>query len=238
LLKKTYYEYKKIMDEKEAKLLQARQLLRKYQNKHPVNGDGSNHLNGHESCSDAASMQSSRASSVCDGKGNNHFNANENNQEVFYLKKALDEKDKSYLDVVRKLQTLQTHYAELHTAYNLANQTLQSSTSPEFAEQLTKLQGALSVAIEEKTAYQSDLRLTKGKLSTLEAENKALQEQFRASTGSSNLHETEKRKLNEEVDRLARQLKQATSDLEKQRRESLILESKIRQVNQDRNDRI
>uniref|UniRef100_A0A914YGQ7 Uncharacterized protein n=1 Tax=Panagrolaimus superbus TaxID=310955 RepID=A0A914YGQ7_9BILA len=195
-----------------------------------------NILDGHESCSDAASMQSSRASSVSDMvKINNHNNLNEN-QEVIYLKKALDEKDQTYRDVVQKLQTLQTHYAELHTAYNLANQTLQSSTSPEFAEQITRLQGALSVAIEEKTSYQSELRAANNKLLTFETENKALKEQIRTSTGSSNLHEAEKKKLNEEIDRLARQLKHATSELEKQRRESLILESKIRQVNQDRND--
>uniref|UniRef100_A0AC34GLY8 Uncharacterized protein n=1 Tax=Panagrolaimus sp. ES5 TaxID=591445 RepID=A0AC34GLY8_9BILA len=138
-------------------------------------------------------------------KTNNHNNSNEN-QEVIFLKKALDEKDQSYREVVQKLQTLQTHYAELHTAYNLANQTLQSSTSPEFAEQITRLQGALSVAIEEKTSYQSELRAANSKLLAFENENKALKEQIRASTGSSNLHETEKKKLNEEIDRLARQL--------------------------------
>ena len=69
----------------------------------------------------------------------------------------------------------QTHYAELHTAYNLANQTLQNSTSTEFADRITKLQTALSVAIEEKTAYQSELRASKGKLTVFESENKALQ---------------------------------------------------------------
>jgi chromosome segregation ATPase len=228
------------MDDKEARLLQARQLLKKYQNKHNGDLSGTNHINGNESCSDIAS-QSSRASSVCDNvmvkMNSNYHQTNYNeNQELNYLKKALDEKDKTYRDVVQKLQTLQTHYAELHTAYNLATQTLQSSTSPEFAEQITKLQGALSVAIEEKTSYQSELRAAAGKLSTLETENKTLKNQIRASTGSSNLHETEKKKLHEENDRLARQLKHATSELEKQRRESLILESKIRQINQDRND--
>lgn len=63
-------------------------------------------LDGHESCSDAASMQSSRSSSVGEMvKINNHC-SNIENQEVIYLKKALDEKDKTYRDVVQKLQTL------------------------------------------------------------------------------------------------------------------------------------
>ena len=65
---------------------------------------------------------------------------------------------------------------------------------------------------------------------------KKFQDQVRASSGSSNVYETEKRKLQEEVDRLARQLKSVTSELEKQRQESLKQESRIRQVNQDRND--
>lgn len=59
---------------------------------------------------------------------------------------------------------------------------------------------------------------------------------LKSTTGSSTLHETEKRKLREEVDSLALKLKHTTEELEKQRIETTILESKIREVNQDRTD--
>uniref|UniRef100_A0AC34QQI8 Golgin subfamily A conserved domain-containing protein n=1 Tax=Panagrolaimus sp. JU765 TaxID=591449 RepID=A0AC34QQI8_9BILA len=236
------------MENKDAKLLQAKQLLKKYQSRREENhgstiangadGNGTpvKSLNG-DAHSDVGSVTSSRASStmICDQVPMNHFAANEQ-QEVGFLRKILEEKDKSLKDAHSKLQNLQTHYAELHAAYTSATQNLQNSTPAEYADQISKLQTALSVAIEEKTVYQSDLRTLRTKVQALEADNKDMHAMLKATTGSSSLHETEKRKLREEVDGLALKLKHSTEELEKHRIETTILESKVREVNQDRTD--
>ena len=49
---------------------------------------------------------------------------------------------------------------------------------PEYADQLAKLQTALSVAIEEKTSYQSQLRTATAKIQSLEADNKDMHVSF------------------------------------------------------------
>uniref|UniRef100_A0AC34PYV1 Golgin subfamily A member 2 n=1 Tax=Panagrolaimus sp. JU765 TaxID=591449 RepID=A0AC34PYV1_9BILA len=142
------------MENKDAKLLQAKQLLKKYQSRREenhgstiVNGADGNgtpvkSLNG-DAHSDVGSVSSSRASStmICDQVPMNHFAANEQ-QEVVFLRKILEEKEKSLKDAHSKLQNLQTHYAELHAAYTSATQNLQNSTPAEYADQISKLQTA------------------------------------------------------------------------------------------------
>ncbi|KAE9551997.1 hypothetical protein FO519_004795 [Halicephalobus sp. NKZ332] len=234
------------MNEKDTKLLQAKQLLKKYQNKKDesfvssTNGSqlNSGGFNG-DSHSEVGSLPSSRASStvICEQNPQifNHFAANEQ-QEIEFLRRTIEEKDKSLKDVFGKLQNLQTHYASLHGAYMTAVQANSNGAPPEFADQLAKLQTALSVAIEEKTSYQSQLRTANAKLQGLEADNKDMHVMLKATTGSSTLHETEKRKLREEIDQLALKWKKTLEELEKHRAETLAMESKLRGISQDRMD--
>lgn len=81
-------------------------------------------------------------------------------------------------DAFSKLQNLQTHYAELHAAYSTATQTSQNHAPKEYTDQISKLQTALSVAIEEKTVYQSDVRTLRTKMQALEADNKDMHVSF------------------------------------------------------------
>ncbi|KAI6206615.1 hypothetical protein M3Y94_00932600 [Aphelenchoides besseyi] len=139
--------------------------------------------------------------------------------EVENLRVALNEKENQLGVVMAKLQALHGHYVELHKAYA---ETQRSS------EQISQLQTALAIAVDEKTQLQTELRNSNAHSKSLEAE---LELRARGTVGDHQMIQlqTENQKL---VEKIASQ----AAVIAQQRKECAELEAKIVIVNQDKND--
>jgi len=93
---------------------------------------------------------------------------------VASLQRSLVEREQTLGEVRARLQELHNHYSDLHAAYQLVSQSVESAAPKEFASQIGQLQTALAVAIDEKTSLQSQLRSATARLATLGEENQSL----------------------------------------------------------------
>ncbi|KAI6180806.1 hypothetical protein M3Y98_00760700 [Aphelenchoides besseyi] len=158
------------------------------------------------------SLRSSRSSSFVKI---DHASSNE----VENLRVALNEKENQLGAVVAKLQALHGHYVELHKAY---------SETQRSTEQISQLQTALAIAVDEKTQLQTELRNSNAHSKSLEAE---LELRARGTVGDHQMIQlqTENQKL---IEKIASQ----AAVIAQQRKECAELEAKIVIVNQDKND--
>ncbi|KAI1715783.1 putative golgin subfamily A member 2-like protein 5 domain-containing protein [Ditylenchus destructor] len=190
------------------------------------------------------SRESSRPSSICNDRiphkdaltpsGHSGSSMAAENAEIAYLRRSLQEKEQSLSETTSKLQLLHNHYSELYTAYNLVNQSLQSNASGNRNDQISQLQTALAVAIDEKTSLQSELRNLTSRVLELETENRSLQESRLTSPSIS--HDEQLRRITSERDRLIETLSSQSAQIEKQRKECSRLEAQIVVIQQDRNE--
>ncbi|KAH7710423.1 golgin subfamily A member 2-like protein [Aphelenchoides avenae] len=204
-----------------------------------------------DSNADQSSVASdfSRPSSICNDKSSTDrsiehvtpnmafghpYSTTPDRGEVEQLRRQLQEKEQSLNDAISKLQSLHTHYAELHTAYNLVSQSSSKSTPAEYAQQISQLQTALAAAIDEKTGLQSELRACSSKLTSLESELQAQKDTHKHS-GHGHV-ESEMKRLVGENKHLSETVKELSDQLEFQRKESSSLEARILVIQQDRHD--
>uniref|UniRef100_A0A915EJV4 Golgin subfamily A conserved domain-containing protein n=1 Tax=Ditylenchus dipsaci TaxID=166011 RepID=A0A915EJV4_9BILA len=249
------------MSEVDDRLSHAKKLLKKYQSKYQQDLKV-DHYNGYQHPSDATdhehpcntsidpeiiscapSRNSSCPSSTCNdnkvmpkGLLTPESSPSSENAEIAYLRKTLSEKDQSLNETANKLQLLHTHYSELYETYNLVNQSVQSNSIG--GDQVSQLQTALAVAIEEKTGLQFELRDLSSKLASSETENRALKESQKIRTvalPSSDSSEQLKQLANEKS-RLMETISNQSAQIEKQRKECSNLEAKIMVIQQDRNE--
>ncbi|KAI6232693.1 Golgin subfamily A member 2 [Aphelenchoides fujianensis] len=124
------------------------------------------------------------------------------------------------------------HYVELHKAYAELKQTAAAnSANAEFSQQISQLQTALAIAVDEKTQLQAQLRSSNAHSKSLEAE---LELRARSSAAHSNDHQTAQ--LQAEIQKLSEKIAAQAATIAQQRKECADVEAKIVLVNQDKND--
>ncbi|KAI6242160.1 hypothetical protein M3Y99_00256600 [Aphelenchoides fujianensis] len=244
-------------DPNEARLLHAKKLLNKFQTRQQqpsadsplmadvevVGAPPNEPLNGSQPPSvgvpsGGPSLRSSRSSSFVNvdmGHEPQFLNGGtptNSSVEVESLRTTLAEKEHHLGVVMGKLQALHGHYVELHKAYAELKQTAAAnSANAEFSQQISQLQTALAIAVDEKTQLQAQLRSSNAHSKSLEAE---LELRARSSAAHSNDHQTAQ--LQAEIQKLSEKIAAQAATIAQQRKECADVEAKIVLVNQDKND--
>ncbi|CAD5212519.1 unnamed protein product [Bursaphelenchus okinawaensis] len=240
-----------VNQEAEARLAHAKKLLSKFQNRQNEQKEESStrttdsctpeqQVSQHSNQSSAifvnslnGSLHSSRSSSFVNIE---HSSAEGNmNAEIANLKSSLAEKDKYIAETTTKLNSLHNHYVQIYEAYNkLVEPNSQSSNkSDDTNRQIVQLQTALTVAVQEKTALQTECRNVKAHSKAVEAEL----DMFRTRGITGNASDNFKLlNLQEENKKLGERVTAQAEALSEQRRENSDLEAKIVVLNQDKND--
>ncbi|CAD5216938.1 unnamed protein product [Bursaphelenchus xylophilus] len=239
-----------VNQEAEARLAHAKKLLSKFQNrqteqKEEVSSRSANNYTPEQQVSQHSNQSSTVFVNTSSLNGSLHSSRSSSfvnvdhaepsmNAEITSLKAALAEKDKYLNETTTKLNSLHNHYVQIYEAYNkLVEQNSQQGRSEETNRQIVQLQTALAIAVQEKTALQTEVRNVKAHSKALDAELEMFR--HRGITGPS----TDSFKINslmEENKKLSERVTAQAEALSDQRKENSDLEAKIVVLNQDKND--
>lgn len=162
--------------------------------------------------------------------------------EINTLRNSLKAKERELADALHKHQSLQTHYANLHSAYtqlvNKKSLVMQAEVSPAHIQQIQQLQTALAASLDEKTALQAELRELKNRLESFSEQHQLAISSSQSTISSTTNDELETRlnKLFVEKEKLLETISKQCTQIEQQRKECSGLEAKWVLIQQDRLD--
>ncbi|TMS32618.1 hypothetical protein L596_000436 [Steinernema carpocapsae] len=169
----------------------------------------------------------------------------EAHQTVEKLRVHLSRAQRDYNALHEKHQELVSHYSNLHSTYEqlLNNPPVSKSTEA----QITKLQAALTAAVEEKTTLQGTLRSNDQRISDLMDQVKQLEhiveeaKSHQASTDAapepiSIVQESQIRKMESEIQTLHGTISRQQEELIRMHKDGANMEVRIQRMQQDQND--